>query len=255
MKIEWKITPRDVKLLLLLAVCGLAFCYYYFGVRPLTESIDSLTMERDDLEMRQQQMEMRIATIPTYEEAVKNNALKLSKLQESFFDLQTNEQISAYLTDIFVGNRMSILETTIRDPQALNIEPYSLSRRMLLYTLSGDSESSDSSANSSQTGGADVRDGLSEGAGAHSGTVAAEDEKEQISLATANVFSCGVTISAIGTKRQALAVLDLLSEKDGLRVTSFSISDVTQQIGSKEHVRYLTRKRLELNLVIYMCIK
>ena len=51
----------------------------------------------------------------------------------------------------------------------------------------------------------------------------ADSKKDEIDTKTEYVYSAQADYTAIGTKKQALAVLDQLSEKEGVRVVSFSI--------------------------------
>lgn len=216
------------------------------------DSIDSLEMQKEELELEQMQMQMKVASVGSYEEAFKTNTAKLDKLKEGFFDLWTNEQLGAYLTDIFVKNKLSILDTTIRSAATSNIEPYALSTRMDAYKNSLEEGASSSSSTIDS-----VEENLSAGAGArgHFSEDTEISENAAVSFTTENVYSSAITISALGTKNQILSVLDKLSAVDGLRITSFTMSDFTQQTGTnrKGEAIYSTDKKLDLDLIIFMC--
>ena len=86
-----------------------------------------------------------------------------------------------------------------------------------------------------------------------SGTNASADsKKDEIDTKTEYVYSAQADYAAIGTKNQALAVLDQLSEKEGVRIVSFSISDAAVKTTNNGQDVLQAGKRLEVSMMIYM---
>lgn len=216
MKLELKMTKRDRVLLLFLFLFLVIGGYFYFGIFKAQDRIDELTTQIENLEMRKQSMEMRISQIPIYEANIENAKKSLEEAGEALFPMMTSEDVDAYLTSMFVDAGLKMNELTIQTSMLLEVEPYLHSERMDILSSEEDSE------------------------------------EQGISITTENVYSCAVICEATGTKTQLLRILDRLAETDGIRVDSFSISDVTRQNSSGKTARYVVRKNLTLSLIIYM---
>ena len=216
MKIDFTVTKRDKKLLAGLAACAAVFGVYWFGVRPVTEHIDSLEIQQEQLEMEELQMQVRIAALPVDRAHAEEQKEELEQLGTHFFEYQANEELNRYLTDVFVREGMTMQDSTLRAGQTDEITPYSLSDRMKLVK-----ENSQNAENSVWT-------------------------------QTDYVYTAQADYSAIGTKKQALAVLDELANKEGIQIISFSISDAAVKTtqGGQENLQ--AGKRLEVSLAIYM---
>lgn len=215
MKIEWKITPRDKKLLWLLGCCVVLLVFYYAGIRPTYAELSALEIRKNQLLMQQEEMELRLSMKEADAKLAAENEIALQELRESFLEWKSSEQLDHYLTSIFLEQEMTMLDSTIRSPQLKEILPYLLSSRMEKYQ---------------------------------------EMKKAgELPPQTKYVYSAEASYTAVGTKEQALAVLDRLAEETGVRVDSFSISEVSQQVGTGEAARYETKQRLELKLIVYMC--
>ena len=80
----------------------------------------------------------------------------------------------------------------------------------------------------------------------------ADSKKDEIDTKTEYVYSAQADYTAIGTKKQALAVLDQLSEKEGVRIVSFSISDAAVKTTNNGQDVLQAGKRLEVSMMIYM---
>lgn len=223
MKIEFTLTKRDKKLLAVLAVCGALFCFYRFGCLPLTGQIESLQLQREALELEQLQMQMKLASFPVNRETAEKQQQELEEWKNYFLSRQENEEWNRYLTGIFVEEGMTMQDSTLRRGQTDEIGPYSLSRRMELLNKS--------ERNTEEEG---------------------EEAVKEVWKDTQYVYTAAATYAAVGTKQQALAVLDRLTGETGIRVVSFSISDVSLQNGEQGADRLQPGKRLEVSLAIYM---
>lgn len=242
MKIDFTVTKRDKKLLAGLAACAAVFGVYWFGVRPVTEHIDSLEIQQEQLEMEELQMQVRIAALPVDRAHVEEQKEELEQLGTHFFEYQANEELNRYLTDVFVREGMTMQDSTLRAGQTDEITPYSLSDRMKLVK-----ETSKASSASSQ--GQSTSGNSSTQAGVASSTKNAENSAW---TQTDYVYTAQADYSAIGTKEQALAVLDELAQKEGVRIDSFSISDAAVKTTQGEQEELQAGKRLEVSLAIYM---
>lgn len=216
MKIDFTVTKRDKKLLAGLAACAAVFGVYWFGVRPVTEHIDSLEIQQEQLEMEELQMQVRIAALPVDRAHAEEQKEELEQLGTHFFEYQANEELNRYLTDVFVREGMTMQDSTLRAGQTDEITPYSLSDRMKLVK-----ENSQNAENSAWT-------------------------------QTDYVYTAKADYSAIGTKKQALAVLDELANKEGIQIISFSISDAAVKTTQGGQEELQAGKRLEVSLAIYM---
>ena len=225
MKIDFTVTKRDKKLLAGLAVCAAVFCFYWFGVKPQMNCLDKLEVQQEALEMQQLQMQVHIAALPVDEEQKK----QLEELESHFFPYQTNEELNRYLTDVFVSEGMIMQDSTLRAGSLDEITPYSLSERMALLKKNEQAKQTQSGTNAS-----------------------ADSKKDEIDTKTEYVYSAQADYTAIGTKNQALAVLDQLSEKEGVRIVSFSISDAAVKTTNNGQDVLQAGKRLEVSMMIYM---
>ena len=242
MKIDFTVTKRDKKLLAGLAVCAAAFGIYWFGIKPVTESIDQLEVQQAQLEMDQLQMQVDIEALPVDEKRADEQKEQLSDLGTHFFTYQANEELNRYLTDVFVSEGMIMQDSTLRAGQTDEITPYSLSDRMKLV------KAAQKNSQITQAASQSVSNDSAEGQ-----TDASNQNKENVATTQTNyVYSAQADYSAIGTKEQALAVLDTLSAKEGVRIVSFSISDAAVKTQKNGQDSLQTGKRLEVSMMIYM---
>lgn len=242
MKIDFTVTKRDKKLLVGLAVCAVAFGIYWFGVKPVRERIDKLELQQEQLEMDQLQMQVDIAALPVDKKRAEEQKEQLDEIETHFFIYQENEELNRYLTDVFVSEGMIMQDSTLRSGQTDEITPYSLSERMKLVKAAEKKNQSTQVANQNTSNNS-----------AEDTTSASNQNAEKAATTqTSYVYSAQADYSAIGTKEQALAVLDTLAAKEGVRIVSFSITDAavkTQQNGTD---LLQTGKRLEVSMMIYM---
>lgn len=229
MKIDFTVTKRDKKLLAGLAVCAAVFCFYWFGVKPQMDCLDKLEGQQEALEMQQLQMQVHIAALPVDEKRDEEQKQQLAELESHFFPYQTNEELNRYLTDVFVSEGMIMQDSTLRAGQLDEITPYSLSERMALLKKNEQAKQTQTDTNAS-----------------------ADSKKDEIDTKTEYVYSAQADYTAIGTKKQALAVLDQLSEKKGVRIVSFSISDAAVKTTNNGQDVLQAGKRLEVSMMIYM---
>lgn len=250
MKIDFTVTKRDKKLLAGLAACAAVFGVYWFGVRPVTEHIDSLEIQQEQLEMEELQMQVRIAALPVDRAHAEEQKEELEQLGTHFFEYQANEELNRYLTDVFVREGMTMQDSTLRAGQTDEITPYSLSDRMKLVKEtsknSGSTSASDSSASSSSQS---ASNSSAQGSAA---AVSAKNAENSAWTQTDYVYTAQADYSAIGTKEQALAVLDELAQKEGVQIVSFSISDAAVKTTQDGQEELQAGKRLEVSLAIYM---
>lgn len=223
MKIDFTVTNRDKKLLAGLAVFAAVLGFYRFGVCPVTESIKQLEAEKEQLELDALQMQVNIAALSVDEKHNEEQKEQISELEEEFFDYQTNEEINRYLTGVFVEEGMTLQDSTLRAGQLDEITPYSLSGRMKLV------KANEKSASDTD-----------------------EQTKQGAWTQTDSVYSAQADYCAIGTKKQALAVLDRLAQKEGIRIVSFSISDAAVRTEEEGSQTLRAGKRLEVSMMIYM---
>ena len=194
MKIDFTVTKRDKKLLAGLAVCAAVFCFYWFGVKPQMDCLDKLEGQQEALEMQQLQMQVHIAALPVDEKRDEEQKQQQAELESHFFPYQTNEELNRYLTDVFVSEGMIMQDSTLRAGQLDEITPYSLSERMALLKKNEQAKQTQTDTNAS-----------------------ADSKKDEIDTKTEYVYSAQADYTAIGTKKQALAVLDQKSDKEGVR--------------------------------------
>lgn len=239
MKLELKVTKRDKVLLIIMLVVGLIAAYIYFGIIMTADRIDQLTIEQENLEIQKQNMDMKIAQIPVYEISVERASEEYEALTKGLFPVMTNEEVGAYITDLMVEEGMKIQDLDIQEAGLREIAPYSYSEKAKA-AASGEDGTEVSGKRQSE-------DSLPEDG--------AQSEETEVRTDTELVYSCEVTCRATGTKQHVRRLLDTLAGEDGIRVASFSVSDVTKQVMSGESVRYTTKKELIINLVIYMCRK
>ena len=229
MKIDFTVTKRDKNLLAGLAVCAAVFCFYWFGVKPQMDCLDKLEVKQEALEMQQLQMQVHIAALPVDEKRDEEQKKQLAELESHFFPYQTNEELNRYLTDVFVSEGMIMQDSTLRAGQLDEITPYSLSERTALLKKNEQAKQTQTGINAS-----------------------ADSKKDEIDTKTEYVYSAQADYTAIGTKKQALAVLDQLSEKEGVRIVSFSIRDAAVKTTNNGQDVLQAGKRLEVSMMIYM---
>ena len=213
MKIDFTVTKRDKKLLAGLAVCAAVFCFYWFGVKPQMNCLDKLEVQQEALEMQQLQMQVHIAALPVDEKRDEEQKKQLAELESHFFPYQG----------------MIMQDSTLRAGSLDEITPYSLSERMALLKKNEQAKQTQTGTNAS-----------------------ADSKKDEIDTKTEYVYSAQADYTAIGTKNQALAVLDQLSEKEGVRIVSFSISDAAVKTTNNGQDVLQAGKRLEVSMMIYM---
>ncbi|MBQ8638012.1 MAG: hypothetical protein IJ468_02455 [Lachnospiraceae bacterium] len=222
MKLELKVTRRDKILLAVMGIAALLVGYVYFGVIRPTNRMEELTMEQELLEMQKQQVDMKLAQIPVYELAVANDSAAYEETIQSFHPIMTNDEVGAFVTDLMVDKGMKIQDLEIQSAKLMEIAPY-------LYSEKAKAQETEESAEQEYT----------------------ETNPNQTEI----VYSCEVSCRAIGDRSQVLEVLDVLSKEEGVRVSSFSVGDITRQVGRGENITYTKKKELDLKLVIYMCRK
>ena len=242
MKIDFTVTKRDKKLLVGLAVCAVAFGIYWFGVKPVRERIDKLELQQEQLEMDQLQMQVDIAALPVDEKRAEEQKKQLDEMETHFFTYQANEELNRYLTDVFVSEGMIMQDSTLRAGQTDEISPYSLSERMKLVKAA--EKNSQSTQTAQQSASSDNVEGMTNASN--------QNDKNAATTQTNYVYSAQADYTAIGTKNQALAVLDKLSEKEGVRIVSFSISDAAVKTTNNGQDVLQAGKRLEVSMMIYM---
>ena len=179
--------------------------------------------------MQQLQMQVHIAALPVDEKRDEEQKKQLAELESHFFPYQTNEELNRYLTDVFVSEGMIMQDSTLRAGSLDEITPYSLSERMALLKKNEQAKQTQTGTNAS-----------------------ADSKKDEIDTKTEYVYSAQADYTAIGTKNQALAVLDQLSEKEGVRIVSFSISDAAVTTTNNGQDVIQAGKRLEVSMMIYM---
>ena len=248
MKIDFTVTQRDKKLLAGLAACAAVFGVYWFGVRPITAHIDSLEIQQEQLEMEELQMQVRIAALLVDQAHAEEQKDQLNQLGTHFFEYQANEELNRYLTDVFVHEGMTMQDSTLRAGQTDEITPYSLSNRMK-FIKANSQDSNDASNESTSSQSSSASGDTATQADAEASTKNAEN---QVGTQTDFVYTAQADYSAIGTKEQALAVLDELAKKEGIRVVSFSISDAAVKTTQDGQDSLQAGKRLEVSLAIYM---
>ena len=155
------------------------------------DCLDKLEVQQEALEMQQLQMQVHIAALPVDEKRDEEQKKQLAELESHFFPYQTNEELNRYLTDVFVSEGMIMQDSTLRAGQLDEITPYSLSERMALLKKNEQAKQTQTGINAS-----------------------ADSKKDEIDTKTEYVYSAQADYTAIGTKNQALAVLDKLSEKE-----------------------------------------
>lgn len=242
MKIDFTVTKRDKKILVGLAVCAVAFGIYWFGVKPVRERIDKLELQQEQLEMDQLQMQVDIAALPVDEKRAEEQKKQLDEMETHFFTYQANEELNRYLTDVFVSEGMIMQDSTLRAGQTDEISPYSLSERMKLVKAA--EKNSQSTQTAQQSASSDNVEGMTNASN--------QNDKNAATTQTNYVYSAQADYSAIGTKEQALAVLDTLSAKEGVRIVSFSISDAAVKTQQNGQDSLQEGKRLEVSMMIYM---
>lgn len=254
MKIDFTVTKRDKKLLAGLAACAAVFGVYWFGVRPVTEHIDSLEIQQEQLEMEELQMQVHIAALPVDRAHVEEQKEELEQLGTHFFEYQANEELNRYLTDVFVREGMTMQDSTLRAGQTDEITPYSLSDRMkLVKETSKNSQNAQNSGNASDSFASSQGQSTSGNSSTQAGVASSTKNAENSAWTqTDYVYTARADYSAIGTKEQALAVLDELANKEGVRIDSFSISDAAVKTTQGEQEELQAGKRLEVSLAIYM---
>ena len=193
------------------------------------EVTDVSEVQQEALEMQQLQMQVHIAALPVDEKRDEEQKKQLAELESHFFPYQTNEELNRYLTDVFVSEGMIMQDSTLRAGQLDEITPYSLSERMALLKKNEQAKQTQTGIN-----------------------VSADSKKDEIDTKTEYVYSAQADYTAIGTKNQALAVLDQLSEKEGVRIVSFSISDAAVKTTNNGQDVLQAGKRLEVSMMIYM---
>ena len=249
MKIDFTVTKRDKKLLAGLAACAAVFGVYWFGVRPVTEHIDSLEIQQEQLEMEELQMQVRIAALPVDRAHAEEQKEELEQLGTHFFEYQANEELNRYLTDVFVREGMTMQDSTLRAGQTDEITPYSLSGRMKLVKATSQNSQNVQNSSSASASSQSASNSSAQGSAA---AVSAKNAENSAWTQTDYVYTAQADYSAIGTKEQALAVLDELAQKEGVRIVSFSISDAAVKTTQDGQEELQAGKRLEVSLAIYM---
>ena len=253
MKIDFTVTKRDKKLLAGLAACAAVFGVYWFGVRPVTEHIDSLEIQQEQLEMEELQMQVRIAALPVDRAHAEEQKEELEELGTHFFEYQPNEELNRYLTDVFVHEGMTMQDSTLRAGQTDEITPYSLSGRMkLVKATSQNSQNAQNSSSVYESASSSSQSASNSSAQGSAAAVSAKNAENSAWTQTDYVYTAQADYSAIGTKEQALAVLDELAQKEGVQIVSFSISDAAVKTTQDGQEELQAGKRLEVSLAIYM---
>lgn len=221
MNLTLKLTERDKKLLVFLAVLLLFFGYYYLLLQPTLDAVDSLSVQEDNLTLRRQQMEMNIVQISAFEKALEEAEVNYEKQLEPFWAGMSTAEVDAYLTSIFVDEGFYISEFSIEPAQKQPIAPYALSEKAKWGKQGVDSEG----------------------------------KKYTLVTETDTIYTCQANYVAVGTKEMIENVLDLFAQTDGILVVGFECEDVTQQIAAGNLASYVGQKYLDIDLVLYMVRK
>ena len=120
-------------------------------------------------------------------------------------------------------------DSTLRAGSLDEITPYSLSERMALLKKNEQAKQTQTGTNAS-----------------------ADSKKDEIDTKTEYCLQCSADLYGDRHKKSALAVLDQLSEKEGVRIVSFSISDAAVKTTNNGQDVLQAGKRLEVSMMIYM---
>lgn len=99
MKIETKITERDKKLLIFLAVVLIAAAFIVFIIVPGIQRISALNAESASSALSKEEMDSKIAELPTLTQELEGKKAEWTETSEGLFGMMASQEIDKLVTD------------------------------------------------------------------------------------------------------------------------------------------------------------
>lgn len=246
MKLEMKLTERDKKLIIFLALFLLIVGIGYFVVRPLYERVGQLQAQADELEMQVEQTQNYLARLPQLRKM--NEELQGQKQDELqiFYPYMESQELDKMITGLTLHESLGAKNLTITIPDT----PYTVTPYFLAAPQQGeeDGQLTDSQqAYEAETSG----DAAGQNDEAQmDDTQAGTDGSEQI------LYVATLAVDATGTHEQLQAYIDLLSDDEkypAIQVNSYTWNK-ENTVGTDELGAFMMQsgEALHIELSVYM---
>ena len=228
-----KLTNRDKKLLILLAVVLIAAGFGRLAVWPLKQQIQERSEKQEQLEIEKQAMEMKIAQAPSVKMMAEAMHTDYTNTMSDFYDRLKTQEVDNQITQIILQHNLAAVESSIRiseDP--LTVEYYQYSAA----ALADESENQEEISSSAE-----------EAVAAESGESSESENTEK----DGNVFyTAEVSLTVLGSLEQNQSFLDdLTNNYPAIRVTGYS------QTEQEENGRATGVFSLRAAMEVYTCDK
>lgn len=234
-----KMTERDKKLLILLAVVVLLVGFGRLVFYPLFTQITERDEQIDNLEIQQQEMEMKIAQKPALEMSMDAVTADFQEKTSDFYDLLQNQEVDREITQIILAHGLDAVEFSVTMPK----EPLAVE----YYQYSAAASGAEGSAEVPEA--TDTQMSPEEQAMAQAGDTAAAGTPAPAE-ARGTFFAPTVKLTVLGNQAQVQNFLDdLTNHYPAIRVTGYTMKE------QEENGVGIGVFSLSVDLEVYTCDK
>lgn len=133
-----QISRRDRNLLILLAVFAALAAYYYFGIIPQEEKIETLETELALKEAAKSEIELKLASEFNLDKRIEELETQITEASDRYFGILTQEEILMLVTRFGEGSELTFSDMTFSD---IVVEGSQLKQTMASLSFDGNYES------------------------------------------------------------------------------------------------------------------
>jgi type IV pilus assembly protein PilO len=133
-----QISRRDRNLLILLAVFAALAAYYYFGIMPQEDKIETLETELALKEAAKSEIELKLASEFNLDKRIEELEAQISVASDKYFGILTQEEILMLVTRFGEGSEITFSDMTFSD---IFVEGSQLKQTMASLSFDGNYES------------------------------------------------------------------------------------------------------------------
>ncbi len=254
MKFEMKMTQRDKKLLIFLAVFVIVVGIGYWGVYPQIKETLEIEKKISKEEIKKEADDVKLVELPMLEKDNQILEENIAKERENFFSMMTSDQVDKYITGMVLDYELEAYSLTIKMPtKETSLKAYKNSEKYAEdlqkeKEAEKDRRSSKSSSSSKSNSSYDVYD-----TNASVAVAATENNAGLVGM-----YHVQISLELGGEQEDLQKFLDDLFEvEDKIWVKSYSwkmVREVRPNEETKE-VELVLVPRLTLELNLYMCEK
>lgn len=132
MKLEFKMTNRDKKLLVFLAIFVIVVGFGYWGIRPAVYAMMDLKNDISTEEDRKAINDLKLAELPMYEMENEEYEEDIIKARKNYFEILTSDQVDRMMTGIAIDYSLYSYDLNIIMPEDFaDLQPYKYSNKAL----------------------------------------------------------------------------------------------------------------------------